>query len=108
MLWAKTALFSIVPSAYSIIGWAVIRVYYRIRELREDRKLKQQDVADYLQMERSVYGKYERGDYDFPIEALIRLSALYECSMDYLVGITDKAKPYERNRAFEKWKKQDP
>lgn len=77
-------------------------MYYRINELREDKGLTQKQVADYLGIERSVYGKYERGVYEFSIEHLIRLSFLYECSIDYLVDITDDDQPYSRNRNYSK------
>ena len=39
----------------------------RIRDLREDKDLKQKQVADYLMCDQSLYSKYERGERPIPL-----------------------------------------
>lgn len=63
--------------------------YRRIRDLREDRDLTQQDIADYLEMKQSQYSRYERGIRDIPTDILIKLARYYKTSTDYILGLTD-------------------
>lgn len=64
-------------------------MYKRIRDLREDRDLKQQDVADFLKCTQVCYSYYENGQRDIPTDVLIKLSNFYDISIDYLLGQTD-------------------
>lgn len=64
-------------------------IYRRIRDLREDRDLKQKDLAAFLNCSQQVYSNYELGQRDIPTEILISLSAYYGVSVDYLLGLTD-------------------
>lgn len=64
-------------------------MYPRIRDLREDRDLKQRELADYLNCSQQVYSNYELGQRDIPGEMLIRLSRFYKVSVDYILGLTD-------------------
>ena len=68
----------------------------RIRDLREDSDLKQQQIADYLHCDQSLYSKYERGEREIPLSAIIMLAQYYGTSIDYLAGLTDNKKPYPR------------
>lgn len=61
----------------------------RLRDLREDSDKTQQDIADYLNMHRSVYRRYESGEREIPVWALEKLADLYQTSIDYIVGRTD-------------------
>lgn len=56
----------------------------RLRNLREDHDLTQQQVADYLNCNRQVYARYENGIREIPISMLIELAKLYQVSLDYL------------------------
>ena len=67
-------------------------MYRRIRDLREDRDLRQRQVADYLNCSQQVYSNYELGQRDIPTGVLIRLSTLYDVSVDYLLGLTSNPK----------------
>lgn len=69
--------------------------YKRIRDLREDRDLTQKQVAEYLQMQRTQYRRYENGYRDVPTDILIRLAKLYGTSTDYILGLTNNPKPYD-------------
>lgn len=41
--------------------------YQRLRDLREDRDLRQQDIADILCISQTVYSRYERGYQTIPV-----------------------------------------
>ena len=60
--------------------------YRRVRDLREDSDKTQKDVALYLNMQLTVYQRYERGERELPLWAAIKLADLYNVSLDYLVG----------------------
>ncbi len=67
-------------------------MFRRLKELREDMDLKQRELAQYLNCSQQVYSNYELGQRDIPTDILIRLSALYNVSVDYILGITDNPK----------------
>ena len=67
-----------------------IKLYERIRNLREDKDLTQTDIAKYLGMSQTGYSKYETGENDIPTQILIKLADFYNTSVDYLLGRTDK------------------
>ena len=69
-------------------------MYQRIRDLREDKDISQQKVADYLNCSQRVYSHYERGDVDIPTSILIKLAKFHNTSVDYLLGLTDSTTPY--------------
>lgn len=69
-------------------------MYHRIRDLREDRDLRQRDLAEYLNCSQVCYSYYEIGKRDIPSQVLIQLSRFYSTSTDYLLGLTDITKPY--------------
>ena len=66
----------------------------RIRDLREDSDLTQQDIADFLHVKQNTYSQYETGRHQIPIDILIQLARYYHTSVDYLLGLTDQRKPY--------------
>ena len=63
-------------------------MYQRIRDLREDRDLKQRQLAELLSCSQQVYSNYELGQRDVPTDVLIKLSLFYDVSVDYLLGLT--------------------
>ena len=66
--------------------------YYimRIRDLREDHDLTQQEVADILGTSQTMYARYERGANELPIRHLLVLCDYYKVSADYVLGLTDE------------------
>lgn len=64
-------------------------MYKRIRDLREDRDLTQKQVSSELRCSQQVYSNYELGQRDIPTDILIKLSAFYNVSVDYILGLTD-------------------
>lgn len=72
--------------------------YKRIRELREDKDLLQKDIAKILNCTQVAYSRYELGTRDIPTDVLITLAKFHNTSTDYLLGLTDIIKPYERTK----------
>ena len=69
--------------------WVIIVEYYRIKDLREDNDKTQSEVAEYLNMHRSVYRRYECGEREIPVWAVIKLAQFYQTSTDYILGLTN-------------------
>lgn len=68
----------------------------RIRDLREDKDLKQKQIADYLMCDQSLYSKYERGERALPLEYAVKLADYYGVSVDYLLCRTNVKTPYPK------------
>lgn len=62
----------------------------RIRSLRRERELSQQQVAQVLGISQTMLARYERGANALPIRHLIALSRFYDVSSDYLLGLSDR------------------
>ena len=60
--------------------------YSRVRDLREDHDKTQSDIAKLLNMQLTVYQRYERGERELPLWAAIKLADYYKVTLDYLVG----------------------
>lgn len=71
----------------------------RIRDMREDRDLTQQAIADMVQCDQSLYSKYERGEREIPLSIIAKLADYYKTSLDYLIGRTDEPRPYPPGRS---------
>lgn len=67
-------------------------LYPHIRDLREDNDLSQAEVAKVLNCSQVAYSYYEIGRRDIPTEVLIKLAKFYNCSTDYLLGLSDTKK----------------
>lgn len=61
--------------------------FQRLKDLREDRELKQEDIAKLLYTTKQQYSLYETGRREIPVHHLITLSEFYQVSIDYLVSI---------------------
>ena len=61
----------------------------RLRDIREDRDLTQQEIADYLIIRQNTYSQYENGHRQLPVDILVKLSEYYAVSTDYILGLTD-------------------
>ena len=64
-------------------------MFRRIRELREDNDLTQKFISEVLNCSQQVYSNYELGQRDIPTDILIKLSAFYNVSADYILEISD-------------------
>lgn len=72
-------------------------IMLRLKDLREDHDLKQEEIAKILNISQTNYSKYELEKVNIPISSLIVLADFYNTSIDYLIGITDEIKPYTRS-----------
>ncbi|EGO2718532.1 TPA: helix-turn-helix domain-containing protein [Enterococcus faecalis] len=73
-------------------------MYYRIRNLREDKDLTQEQLARLLNVSQTTYSRYETGTLDVPSQSLIKLAQYYLTSVDYLLNLTDCKTPYNQNK----------
>ena len=67
----------------------------RIKNLREELNMTQQELADKLEGAKSTVAMYEKGNRKPSLEVLVKLSEIFDCSIDYLLGKTDVRKPIE-------------
>lgn len=65
-------------------------IYPRIRNLREDHDLTQEAISKKLNISQRAYSHFETGTRGIPIEIFIKLADIYNVSIDYLVGRSDK------------------
>ena len=61
----------------------------RIKILREELGFTQQDLANKLKSSKSVIGLYESETRKPSMEVLIKLSEIFDCSIDYILYKTD-------------------
>ncbi len=57
----------------------------KLRGLREDNDLTQQQIADILGTSQTMYARYERGANEMPIRHLVTLCHYYNVSADYFL-----------------------
>lgn len=58
----------------------------RLRDLREDNDITQNQIASILNVKQNTYSQYENGKREVPIDVLWKLADYYNVSIDYLVG----------------------
>lgn len=75
-------------------------IYQRLRDMREDRDLKQEEVAAYLGINQTQYSRYERGVQMMGVDKYIALAKFYDVSLDFLTGLIDQ--PERLNRGLRK------
>lgn len=64
----------------------------RLKEIREDRDLKQDIIAQKLNITRQQYSLYETGQRKIPIDKLKSLCLYYEVSADYILELPKNLK----------------
>lgn len=64
--------------------------YQRLRDLREDKDLKQESIAAVLGTTQQQYSRWERGAQEIPLHHFITLARFYKVSLDYLAGLTNR------------------
>ena len=68
-------------------------VFKNLRGIREDRDLKQRQLAELLNVSQNTYSQYETGVISLTAEVLIKLADFYGVSIDYLLDRTDNPTP---------------
>ena len=69
-----------------------MEIYKRIKDLREDRDLKQSEIAKILNTTQSYYAQYENGKRQIPFERMVDIAEFYDVSLDYIAGRTNDKK----------------
>ena len=69
----------------------------RLKEIREDRNLKQKEISKLLNVSQVAYSYYEIGKRQIPIDILKKLANIYNVYTDYLLYLTDEKKPYPKS-----------
>ncbi len=67
-----------------------MQYYPRLRDLREDKDLTQEQLVKILKMHKTTYTNYEQGKREPPFEFIIKLARFYDVSTDYIAGLTDR------------------
>jgi Predicted transcriptional regulators len=71
-------------------------LYQHVKDLREDKDLTQQQIAELLNISQTTYSRYEGGVLDIPSSSLISLAKFYKTSVDYLLDLTNNKTPYDK------------
>ena len=69
--------------------------YQRIKNLREDNDLTQEELATLLKTTQQQYSKYELGIQEIPVHHLITLADFYKVSTDYILNRTNNKGLYK-------------
>ena len=72
--------------------------YPRLRDLREDCDLTQEQLVEALGMHKTTYTNYEQGKREIPFALVIRLANFYNVSINYIAGIDKRPTPLNPNR----------
>ena len=62
-------------------------IYQRVKDLREDNELTQENVAKQLNLYTTQYRRYEKGETEIPVHILLELAKIYNTTIDYLTEI---------------------
>lgn len=79
------SLLQILHNNYEVI----IMQFRNLRGIREDKDIKQKDIAKYLNVSQNTYSQYETGVISLTAEVLIKLADYYNVSTDYLLDRTN-------------------
>lgn len=74
---------------YDIQGEYKEMTLNKLRNLREDRDLTQEQMAKVLHVAQRTYSRYESGERNPSIEVLMELSDYLDISIDYIAGATN-------------------
>ncbi len=66
--------------------------FKNLKSLREDKDIKQKDIAKVLNVSQNTYSQYETGVIALTADVLIKLADYYEVSVDYLLDRTNNPK----------------
>lgn len=68
----------------------------RLRELREDNDLTQEECARIAYIAKNSYIRYENGERTIPLDTIKKFAEYYRTSIDYIAKLTDEPRPYPR------------
>lgn len=67
-------------------------VFKNLRSIREDKDIRQKDIAKVLNVSQNTYSQYENGVIALTAEVLLKLASYYDVSIDYLLDRTNNPK----------------
>lgn len=70
----------------------------RLRDLREDSDLTQNQLVEILHMHKTTYTNYEQGKREIPFSLVVRLAKFYNVTLDYIAGLTNEPRPLAEDR----------
>lgn len=70
----------------------------RLKDLREDKDMTQEQISKIINCKQQSYSYYENGKRIIPYETMIELSKFYKTSVDYILGLTNVKEPYPRKK----------
>ena len=68
-------------------------VMNRLKDLRNERGMKQLELASLLRVTRQAISRYEIGDRDMSPDTIARICAIFDCTADYLLGLSSRREP---------------
>lgn len=68
----------------------------RLKYLREEKNMLQEDLAKVLDVSQKTISNYETGERDMSTETLTKLSEYFNVTTDYLLGKSDIRKPEDK------------
>ncbi len=74
--------------------------YRRLRDLREDHDLTQDQLVAKLGLNKTAYTNYEQGKREIPCALVIRLARLYNVSIDYIAELANSPTPLSGNNIY--------
>ena len=77
-------------------------LYRRLRDLREDHDLTQDQLVAMLSLNKTTYTNYEQGKREIPFALVIRLAKLYNVSIDYITELTEVPVPLSGTNIYRK------
>ena len=69
----------------------------RIRDLRVDNDISQEEAGRLTFVHQRTYSDYENGRIRIPVDALIALARYYDVDMNYICGLTKKKNPFPKD-----------
>lgn len=70
----------------------------RLVDLREEKNLKQKELADVIGLQSSAISKYEKGATQPNLGTLIQLAEYFSVTVDYLLGVSSIKNPYSEDK----------
>lgn len=70
--------------------------YERIKALRIDKDISQNEIAQLINVSQQTYSDYENNITHIPLDALIALAKYYDVDMNYICGLTNIKRKFPR------------
>jgi len=78
----------------------MLMIGQRLKMLRREKKVRQEDLAIILGVQKATVSHYETGKADPSDKVKIEIAKYFDVSMDYLMGIIDEPIPHYRPELF--------